>query len=354
MNFYLVIIKTMNAITQTTYLRNPVFDYFFIAFIPVLAIASAYFVVVYPQHFDTIFILDLTLLGYHHVISTYTRIACSTKRLSEYKFFIVYLPPIVLLSVVGLALIGSEWLIATVYLHWQWWHYTRQSEGIAKSIRFKSQSVESGNELFNRAMFYLVPATCFLMMSSRQPESFLFMPVYSLPVPVSLANSLAFVTFGLWVAWFVMQIKALLNKTLSLTHFTYLLSHYAIYLVAYVTITNVTYGWLAINIWHNFQYVVFVWHYNANTFKNGVDKKQPFISWISQPKLFLLYFGLCLLLTRGIYSLVDLGISSISPYTLLPLTIIAYMTLNFHHYIVDSYIWKIRKPTIRKAIGIDA
>lgn len=344
----------MNIQTQERYLRDPLFDYFFIAFIPILAIASAYFVVLFPQHFNTVLLLDITLLGYHHVISTYTRIACSTRRLVEYKFLIVYLPPIVLVTVIGLALIGSVWLISTVYLHWQWWHYLRQSEGVAKSIRFKGKSVESGNERFNRMMFYLVPVICFLMMSSRQPEMYLFMPVYTLPIPVNVANSLAIVTFVLWCAWFVMQIKALLSRSLSPTHFVYLLSHYTIYLVAYVSISNVTYGWLAINIWHNFQYIIFVWHFNANTFKQGVDKKQPFISWISQPRRFLFYFGACLILTNFLYSALDVGIGLIMPYTLLPVSMIAYMTLNFHHYIVDSCIWKIRKPAIRKAIGIEA
>ena len=266
----------------------------------------------------------------------------------------MFLPPIVLAAVIGLAYMGSVWLIATVYLHWQWWHYTRQSEGISKSIKFKGKSVEKGNENFNRLMFYLVPLTCFLMMSSRQPSTFLFMPVYTLPVPVNLANSLAFVTFALWSAWFVMQIKALVDKTLSLTHFTYLISHYSVYLVAYVLITNVTYGWLAINIWHNFQYIVFVWHFNANTFRGGVDKKQPFISWISQPQRFFIYFGVCILLTEFVYSAVDMGLVLVSSYTILPVAVIAYMTINFHHYVVDSYIWKIRKPVIRKSIGIDA
>lgn len=343
----------MNTLSQPGYLRDPVFDYSFIALIPCLAIASAYFVVLYPEHFNTVFLLDLSLLGYHHVISTYTRIACSTKSLIEYRFLAIYLPPIILLAVIGLAWINSEWLIATVYLHWQWWHYLRQSEGVAKSIRFKSKSQESGREQFNRFMFYLVPAASFILMSSRQPDTYLFMPVYTVPVPVNFANALAFMTLALWCVWFVMQVRALFNRTLSLTHFIYLISHYAIYLVAYVLITNVTYGWLAINIWHNLQYIIFVWHFNANTFKQGFDRSQPFISWISQPRRFVLYFGACLLLTKFVYALVDMGVSYAKPYTLLPLTVIAYMAINFHHYVVDSYIWKIRKPAIRKAIGIE-
>ena len=32
--------------------------------------------------------------------------------------------------------------------------------------------------------------------------------------------------------------------------------------------------------------------------------------------------------------------------------IIIYQTLNFHHYIVDSRIWKLRKKPVRNNLGI--
>ncbi|MEM8814747.1 MAG: hypothetical protein AAGE85_02910, partial [Pseudomonadota bacterium] len=34
------------------------------------------------------------------------------------------------------------------------------------------------------------------------------------------------------------------------------------------------------------------------------------------------------------------------------IAITIYQTINFHHYIVDSLIWKLRKPTIRKNLGL--
>ena len=38
----------------------------------------------------------------------------------------------------------------------------------------------------------------------------------------------------------------------------------------------------------------------------------------------------------------------------LPLMLIAYQTINFHHYVVDSVIWKVRKPALRRTLGISA
>jgi hypothetical protein len=33
-------------------------------------------------------------------------------------------------------------------------------------------------------------------------------------------------------------------------------------------------------------------------------------------------------------------------------TIVIYQIVNFHHYIVDSVIWKVRKPSIRQILGL--
>jgi hypothetical protein len=33
-------------------------------------------------------------------------------------------------------------------------------------------------------------------------------------------------------------------------------------------------------------------------------------------------------------------------------TIVIYQIVNFHHYIVDALIWKVRKPAIRQTMGL--
>ena len=53
--------------------------------------------------------------------------------------------------------------------------------------------------------------------------------------------------------------------TLDLLYAGFVLSHIAIFLVAYVVVEDVNTGWLAINVWHNFQYVLVVWMSNAKT-----------------------------------------------------------------------------------------
>ena len=35
------------------------------------------------------------------------------------------------------------------------------------------------------------------------------------------------------------------------------------------------------------------------------------------------------------------------------MALVIYSAINFHHYIVDSYIWKMRKPSIQKTMDIE-
>ena len=71
-----------------------------------------------------------------------------------------------------------------------------------------------------------------------------------------------------------------------------------------------------------------------------------------QAKNFPYYFGLCILLTTLLYTGISAGEQWLAVIGLAPL-IIVYQTINFHHYIVDSMIWKVRKPKIKQTLGID-
>ena len=65
----------MNATRAEGLLRSPDFDMFFIAGIPLLAIATGLLVNYNNDLFLPVLAADLWLLGYHHVVATYTRLA---------------------------------------------------------------------------------------------------------------------------------------------------------------------------------------------------------------------------------------------------------------------------------------
>lgn len=340
--------------TAITHLfRSRVFDHFFVWGIAIIGIISAYLVYFNIVSFFTIFILDIYLLGYHHVISTFTRFSYDKHSLIENRKLLLYSPVLVIFAVAFLyfqfGLVG----ISTVYLHWQWYHYTRQSEGLSKAFGIKTKNKIYSPNSPERALFYLTPITTFATMSSRQPDSFLGMGVYTIPVPQFLIWFLCSINIALFFYWLVKQIRALVTHETSFTYFLYFLSHHSIYLVAYVFIKDITTGWLAINIWHNLQYISFVWYCNANEHKKGINKSRPIISWLSQERNTAIYFLFCFTLSFAIYSFVEIVLSEIifEQYAIIA-TVVVYTSINFHHYIVDSIIWKLRKPKLNKLISI--
>jgi hypothetical protein len=124
-----------------------------------------------------------------------------------------------------------------------------------------------------------------------------------------------------------------------------------VFAVGYLVVADISFGWLAINVWHNAQYILLVWMYNNNRFKDGVNPSHWFLSTISQPGRAVLYFVVCLGISTVIYMSLQ-GVFKLFGLSVLALTLIVYQTINFHHYIVDGIIWKVRKPRVREHLGL--
>ncbi|MES2017860.1 MAG: hypothetical protein V4484_15325 [Pseudomonadota bacterium] len=342
----------MSSFPAPTYMRSARFDRMFVLGIPLLALAVGALALGFPNYFLLILTLDLALLGYHHVISTYTRLLFDLQSARQHWALLLPLPVAVLACVYVLLSWGGVAAVGTLYLHWQWYHYTRQSEGINKAYGMKTRSTQGGSAAFNRFTFYLVPVAAFLMMSARPDALFLGMEVWKLPVAPWLAQ-LTLAGAGASLAWWLAaQVRALRAGTLGRLHFAYLCSHYLIYLVAYVAIHDITTGWLVINVWHNAQYIAFVWLFNSNQFKGGVNRQQLALSWLSQEGRWPVYLMACLALTGVVYMSIDASNAFFAQYTVVPLVVLVYQAINFHHYIVDSLIWKLRKRDVQSALKI--
>jgi hypothetical protein len=122
--------------------------------------------------------------------------------------------------------------------------------------------------------------------------------------------------------------------------------------VSYVAIDDITTGWLVINVWHNAQYIAFVWLFNSNQFRGGVNQQQLALSWLSQERRWPIYLLACLALTGVVYSSINASNGYFANFTLVPLVVVVYQGLNFHHYIVDSIIWKLRKRDVQSTLKI--
>lgn len=330
------------------WLRGRTFDMTFVVGIAALALISGVAVVIEPDLFLPILIADLWFLGYHHVIATYTRLCFDAESFRSHRFLLLWLPLIVVAVTFAVAFGVGLWTVATVYLYWQWFHYSRQSWGVSQIYRRKSDGLVTEGENFSKIAFYLLPLWGILYRSHQAPESFLGLELKVIPVPeiaVNIAAAAALLTLGWWTAG---RLVAWWHGRLPVAHTLYMVTHFAIFFTAYILIEDINYGWLVINIWHNAQYIAIVWMFNNNRFKAGIDPKAKFLSKISQDNKMWLYLLICLGLSMVVYvALNSILVALVAP-------VLVYQAINFHHYIVDGVIWKIRRKPLQQTLGISS
>jgi hypothetical protein len=341
---------------QLGWLCTPQFDLTFVVGTAVLALGSGVLVVSDPGLFPFVLFLDLWLLGYHHVFSTYSRIAFDAKSFEDNKFLILVLPVIVAVAVALALLMLGTWTLVSVYLYWQWWHYTRQSYGISRIYARKAGADPSKDHL-TTVLIYAVPLWGILYRSYQAPPAFLYLPLKTIPIPYFVVVAAGAFCGVVFVVWALQKVREFLAGQFAPLVTLYLLSHVAIFSVGYVLTSEINHGWLVLNIWHNAQYILLVWFYNNNKFKQGVDAQQWFISTLSQRKNVVYYFALFLGVSTLFYYLLSNFLEAISTTIAIPaaVTILTvYQIINFHHYIVDSKIWKVRKPVLKQNLGLQA
>ena len=95
------------------WLRTPSFDLVFIAGIAGIALLSGGLVVQEPRLFVPVLFLDLWLLGYHHVVTTFTRLCFDRESFRAHRFLVLWLPPLILIGVNLIAVGIGFWVLAS-------------------------------------------------------------------------------------------------------------------------------------------------------------------------------------------------------------------------------------------------
>ena len=184
---------------------------------------------------------------------------------------------------------------------------------------------------------------------AARPDEFLSLPFWLPPVPRFCVTLAAIASCGLWLYFFTLASLPTVGDS-SRWATLYMLSHLLIYLFGYVLIADLCSGWLLVNVWHNVQYIVFVWQYNRRRFASGVDPQAKALSWLVQPgwRRAGLYFAASIVLAMPFYYLLPwlgYGLDTLSK-SVVPTVITIGLTLTFHHYIIDAVVWKRRhQPT---------
>ena len=297
-----------------------------------------------PRMYPIILLADLWFLGYHHVVATYTRLAFDSESLRRNRFFAVDLLLLVTVATMTVALTAGAWVIASMFLYLQWFHYMRQGYGISR-MYFRATArgrVPGARDLAADLVIYLVPIYGIAHRSATMGDEFLGLPVKAIVLPDIVITALGTAAAVATAAWVLRTARAAARGEMDSRYTAFVASHVGIFLTAYVLTENVNVGWLAINVWHNLQYVLVVWMVNGKRYAGGIDPKARFLSTISQPGRARAYFGCCLAISTVIYFALDQVTSALLGGGVAAVLGI-YMGINFHHYVVDAMIWKRRR-----------
>ncbi|QMV71897.1 hypothetical protein HS961_03095 [Comamonas piscis] len=289
-----------------------------------------------PAMLIAVVLIDTWLFANPHVVATFTRIGASLVHVRRYRFLIFGLPVIVLGGVVATALAYEISGLFTLYFIAQSYHVARQSFGVARAYRRAGSTQPFQADRLSETLIYMVAAWGLLARCAESPKTFLEYPIELPAVPTQVAEiaGVATIVCGAWWLWRLAH-KALARE-IDWRHDGFVASHVCANLAAYIWITDITLGWLVINLWHNLQYLQFVWVQNIRRdAEKSSERTSTTLFWKSARQ----YICLCLLLGALLYLAVD-WVGTQLLWLGLPTVLIAHFTLNFHHYLVDGVIWK--------------
>lgn len=332
---------------RSGWLKDPLFDLGFIGGIALLACGMAGATVPWPDLFWPVLTIHSWLFGYEHLVATYTRLLGRADDRARYRPLILYLPPLVLLSLYAVGRTSGLTGLYALYFLGQWHHTVRQSWGLAQQYRQRAGGLPWDSAALSEVTLWSVPVYGLLHRCAQRPDEFLYQPFWLPPVPPLCAAIAGFLSGGLWLYWLGTRMLAWHRGQLAIGHTLYMASHLLVYLAGYVLIDELCSGWLLVNIWHNVQYIVFVWLYNRRRFAAGIDPQTRKLSWLSQPGPLraALYFLVSVALAMPLYYLLPrlgLTLDELLSRKAAPSAITVGLALTFHHYIIDAIIWKRR------------
>jgi hypothetical protein len=322
------------------WLRNPDFDVTLICGLTALALAAGILIAAQPGLLALVLLADNWLLGYPHVIATYTRIAPDRAGIRNHRFTVFVLPVLVVAATAALAIGVGITLVATIYFYWQWYHTVRQSWGIAQLYRRKAKGQVLESPQFAEALFVLVPLWGLLHRLTKAPDHFLYpsLPILVPPVPVFVADAAGVIACAGLAVWLIARVREYMRGELPVLHTLFSASHYVVFIVGYILMDNISGGWVVTNIWHTGQYLMLVWLFNENA---PASASGGWFRSATQGNRAAPYFLLCLVAAFVLYMAINRSFAW-GPSGLV-IAVIANQTFNFHHFITDAIIWRSRR-----------
>lgn len=333
---------------RAAWLKDPVFDLSFLFGITLLAAAMSAATVIAPSLFVPMVTAHIWLFGFDHILATFTKLAGRPSDRAQNRFLLLYLPPLVLLVIFAVGTRFGLGALNTIYFFGQLFHTTRQSWGLAQQYRHKAGGLGWDPAWLSELTLWSVPIWGLLHRCYQHPTEFLYQELWLPRVPLWLVNVAGVFAIALLVWWVITRVVAFRRGELAVGHTLFLMTHFIVFFTSYLAIDDVNSGWLLVNVWHNVQYLAFVWMHNRQRFAHGIATDARFLSWLCQPgyRRAATYYLTCLVIGCAFYyTLFQVGdrLDVWLQGRVLSITLVASLTLNFHHYLVDGIIWKRRR-----------
>lgn len=289
--------------------------------------------------------IDIWLLANPHVVATYTRIGAVSSRI-HLRWALIVVSPILILA--GLTIIALAYEAAglfALYFVLQAFHVSRQSYGIARRY---DRGLRAPWQGLPYLLIYLFPAWGYLHRSAQASRSFLGYPIWLPAVPQELAFAAGIAAIIGALCWFARVVYFRSAKQSDAPFNSFVLSHLIVSFVGYVWISDITVGWLVVNVWHNIQYLIFVYRQRQPEIMTGKNReisgdasadRKSLVEILKPPATFFLTCAICGAVLYAAASRVGESLLWLG----LPTILIAHFVLNFHHYLADSVIWKRRR-----------
>ncbi len=327
--------------TPRACIKSEVFDAALLIVPPVAALTAVAAVQANPGLFRALLLADLSLLGYTHVVATYTRLAFAAETFRRNRFLAFDLLLLVVVASLALVFTAGTWVVATVFLYLQWFHYMRQGHGLARMyFRASPEGQSAGSrDIVTDLLLVLVPVYAIAARSATMGGTFLDLPAKTPVLPAEAITALGLAAAVAGVMWTLRSALAFTRGTLDGMYASFVLSYVAMFLVGYIAIESADIGWLAISIWHTLQYALMVWMMSAK--KQAGAEPASFIARMSPPRRMAGYVLSCIAISTAIYLVLGQLVMAMGGGMLV--AVVIYLGINFHHYMVGALMWKRRR-----------
>ncbi len=166
-------------------------------------------------------------------------------------------------------------------------------------------------------------------------------PLWVPPVPRAIEVALTALALAALALWVVRTVRRALGawEPRDAGHHLYVLGHVAVFTLGYVAIDDPTRGWLAVNVWHNAQYLLFVWAWNHRRVDGPLAGEGGALPWLTRRGL--AFYAACAAAGAALYLTLFAVAGAGGRFApAFPLYLVLAHAVNAHHYVADAVLWR--------------